>query len=407
MVDFQSKADVYIINTCTVTKTAEQKARQMIRRVKREHPGAVVVVTGCYPQTDPKAVEGLPEADLIIGVAGRSDLVEIVQQFVTRTGPRIAVEPWRSEANFEVYEPEFSEKTRAFLKIEDGCDAYCSYCRIPFARGPVRSLPPARVISEIKRLRDLGFKELVLVGIHLGFYGKDHGSNLARLLIEIEEKVSGGIRIRLSSVEPTDFDSELIEVFSRSSLLCPHLHIPLQSGSERVLAAMNRRYSPADYDRLLTLLRSARPGIAISSDLIVGFPGETEEDFAETLAFLRKQAFSRLHIFPFSPRKGTKAATFDGQLSSKKKKERVKEAERVAEEGAAQFRREMLGKIVEVLIEDEVAPGVYEGLTGEYLRTRVRGSFAEGALAPARVIDVQKEPLVAEAISLGVYSGNT
>lgn len=419
VVPLSATADVYVINTCTVTKTAEQKARQVTRRIKRAHPEALVVVTGCYAQTNPEEVAALPEADLIVGVSGRIDLVNLVTERLSghidspqecagfsQAAKRTYVRSWTAKPGFEVYTPEFSEKTRAFLKVEDGCESYCSYCKIPFARGPVRSLPSDQVRVEINRLKEAGFKELVLVGIHLGNYGKDLGKNLAELLQEIaeEHRESSAFRIRLSSIEPTDFTPELIRVVLGSSLFCPHFHIPLQSGSDTVLQRMNRPYSTRDYRELLRKLRARRPNLAVSTDLMVGFPGETPEEFEETLRFLREEEFSRVHIFPYSPREGTKAARLPNQLSRKEKEDRAKQAELIAAEVVAGYRRTFLGKTVEVLIEEEVAPGVWEGFSGEYLRVRLRenhgAKLQSNVLVQAKVIETAEEPLIAEVKSV-------
>ena len=345
IVGFDQPAAIYVINTCTVTQTAEQKARQLIRKVKREHPEALVVVTGCYAQTNPEAVAALPEADLVVGVAGRGNLVDLIEAEIA-VERKNQVLPWGNGAEFEVFTPHDLEKTRAFLKIEDGCRSFCSYCKIPFARGPVRSLPPAQVKKEIKRLLNLGFKELVLVGIHLGEYGSDQGIDLAALLAEIEqegEKRGQKWRLRLGSLEPTDFSPRLIERLFSSRLLCNHLHIPLQSGSSGVLTRMNRKYTPEDYAGLVSMLRKGIPGLSLTTDLIIGFPGETEEEFTETLHFIQAVGFSRIHIFPYSRREGTKAAQMKGQLPRKLKEERVRRAEMVAEKLAQAYREKLWG----------------------------------------------------------------
>jgi len=333
IVPFSDEADVYIINTCTVTKTSEQKARQLTRKVKRNHSKALVVITGCYAQTNPEDLQALPEVDLITGVAGREELVDLVEQinqdketFSTElfssspdgsslgcgqpkprnTQARMKVSSWGSKPDFPVFTPEFAEKTRAFIKIEDGCESYCNYCKIPFARGPVRSLPPAQVKKEVRRLRVAGFKELVLVGIHLGNYGKDQEQSLAALLRELEKELVfssvelADFRLRLGSVEPIDFTPELIKVTSESSFLCPHFHIPLQSGSDTVLKRMNRHYTTDEYGELLERLRAFHPNLSVSTDLMVGFPGETEDEFQASLDYIKRQRFSSpyLSLFP-------------------------------------------------------------------------------------------------------------
>ncbi|NLW10325.1 MAG: tRNA (N(6)-L-threonylcarbamoyladenosine(37)-C(2))-methylthiotransferase MtaB [Firmicutes bacterium] len=392
------QADIYVVNTCTVTKTAEQKARQLIRKIKREDPGAVLAVTGCYAQTNPESVKALPGVDLVTGVAGRENLPELVEEYLASGLPLAQVLP-EEQAEMGFYRPVFTDKTRAFLKIEDGCDSYCSYCKIPFARGPVRSLPPPMVLAELRRFFDLGFKEVVLVGIHLGHYGRDRGWNLAGLLRMIVQEMAeafrgGSFRLRLGSLEPVDITAEFMEVFFKAGFLCPHLHIPLQSGSRSVLARMNRPYTPEEYARLLADLRRHLPDLAVSTDLMVGFPGESEEEFQETLDFLEKQEFSRVHVFPFSPREGTRAAEMPGHLPRRVIEERKKAALAVAGRVAAGYRQGLLGKTEEVLVEEETAPGCWEGLSGRYLRVRLEGSFTGGTFVPVRIINADREPLL-------------
>lgn len=400
VVGFEQPAEIYVINTCTVTQTAEQKARQFIRKVKREHPEALMVVTGCYAQTNPEAVAALPEADLVVGVAGRGNLVDLIEREIPLASKN-QVLSWGSWERFEVFTPENTEKTRAFLKIEDGCRSFCSYCKIPFARGPVRSLPPPQVKLEIKRLLGLGFKELVLVGIHLGEYGKDLGTDLASLLAKINlegENLEQGWRLRLGSIEPTDFSPQLMETLFSSRLLCNHLHIPLQSGSSRVLSRMNRSYTPDDYAGLVSMLHQGIPDLSLTTDLMVGFPGETEEEFSETLRFLQAIGFSRIHIFPYSRREATKAAQMEGQLPRKLKEERVRRAEKVAERLAKDYREQLLGKTVEVLLE-EVKEGKYgEGFSREYLRVKVEGKWTPNTLVQAKLTSSVVEPLTGKVI---------
>ncbi|NLW56043.1 MAG: tRNA (N(6)-L-threonylcarbamoyladenosine(37)-C(2))-methylthiotransferase MtaB [Firmicutes bacterium] len=400
IVGFDQPAAIYVINTCTVTQTAEQKARQLIRKVKREHPEAMVVVTGCYAQTNPEAVAALPEADLVVGVAGRGNLVDLIEQKIS-VESKNQVLPWGNCAQFEVFTPENTEKTRAFLKIEDGCRSFCSYCKIPFARGPVRSLPPLQVKDEIKRLLRSGFKELVLVGIHLGEYGTDLGRDLASLLAEIAhegEDWGEEWRLRLGSLEPTDFSPALIEILFSSRLFCNHLHIPLQSGSSGVLSRMNRKYTPEDYAGLVSMLRQGIPDLSLTTDLMVGFPGETEEEFTETLHFIQAVSFSRIHIFPYSRREGTKAAQMKEQLPRKLKEERVRQAEKVAEKLARDYREKLLGKTVEVLIEEVEAGRYGEGFSREYVRVKVEGDWRPNTLVAAKVTSSVGEPLTGIAI---------
>ena len=398
---FDEPAEIYILNTCAVTKEAERKAGQLIRRIKREHPDAFLVVTGCYAQTGAEGLSALPEVDLVVGVAGRSRLREILEEKLW-AGEKNWVLPWAEAGEFEVWTPDFSGQTRAFLKVEDGCQSYCSYCKIPFARGPVRSLPLDLVLKEIDRLLGLGYKEIVLVGIHLGHYGMDRGSSLAQLLQAVEQRWAGTEhqwRLRLGSIDPTDFTPELMEILFTAKLLCNHLHIPLQSGSGKILALMNRGYTPDDYAGLVSLLRKGLPGLAVTTDLMVGFPGETEADFGETLNFLQAVGFSRVHIFPYSLREGTKAATLPGHLPRRVKEERVKRAEVTARELAKAYRGFFLDQVVEVLIEESNREGYAEGFSREYLRVQVKEKIQPNSLLQAKVISADREPLTGVVVT--------
>ena len=402
VVDFNGPADIYVLNTCTVTKEAERKARQLMRRVKRKYPDAYLVVTGCFAQTSAEVLTALPEVDLVIGVAGRGRLFQILEEELPLHSKN-QVLPWTKADGFELFAPEFSGQTRAFLKIQDGCQSYCSYCRIPFARGPVRSLPSAQVLKEIERILAFGYKEIVLVGIHLGHYGIDLGTDLASLLEQIEQKWGGADanwRLRLGSVDPTDFTPQLMEVFFSSTLLCNHLHIPLQSGSGKVLSLMNRHYSPDDYAGLVSLLRNGRPRLALTTDLMVGFPGETEADFIETLNFIQAVGFSRIHIFPYSLRQGTKAAQMHGHLPRPVKEERVKRAEAIARELAQAYRERLLDQVVEVLIEETNRDGYGEGFAQEYLRVQVKEVQEPNTLFNARIVQADREPLTGVVVAL-------
>lgn len=395
-------ADIYVVNTCTVTKTAEQKSRQLIRKITREHPRAVLVVTGCYAQTNPETVKALPGVNLVTGVAGRENLPELVEEHLASGLPFLQVISGKqtNQTGMGFFQPVFADKTRAFLKIEDGCESYCSYCKIPFARGPVQSLPPRMVLSELRRFFGLGFKEVVLVGIHLGNYGRDLGWDLAGLLRLINREMAGAFRagrfrLRLGSVEPVDITPELRGVFFQTGFFCPHLHIPLQSGSSSVLVRMNRPYTPEEYAVLLADLRRRQPDLAVSTDLMVGFPGETEEEFQDTLQFLEEQQFSKVHVFPFSPREGTRAADMPGHLPRAVIEERKERALEVAGKVSAGYRRTLFGKTEEVLLEEERTPGYWEGFSGRYLRVKLKGSFAGGIFVAARIIGVDREPLLA------------
>ncbi|HHW15551.1 MAG TPA: tRNA (N(6)-L-threonylcarbamoyladenosine(37)-C(2))-methylthiotransferase MtaB, partial [Firmicutes bacterium] len=346
VVDFSSPADVYVVNTCTVTGLGEKKSRQMLRRARRQNPRAVVVALGCYAQTAPSEVAGIPGVDLVVGTAGRRELVRLVDEARRHRsaasvpesdgrgpgdaggGPAaVAVEEYGRTAAFEeLGTGAVVERTRATVKVQEGCRQFCSYCKVPYARGPERSRPPAAVLAEVERLVAAGFSEVVLTGIHLGSYGRDLEDcpawDLARLAARVAG-VPGLARLRLSSVEPTDVTDELIALVRENPVLCRHFHLPLQSGDDAILRRMNRRYTTAEYARVAERIRAAVPEVAVTTDLIAGFPGETEESFARTLAFVQEMAFSRLHVFPYSRRRGTPAAAFPAQVPAPVKRARV------------------------------------------------------------------------------------
>ncbi|MGE5554415.1 MAG: tRNA (N(6)-L-threonylcarbamoyladenosine(37)-C(2))-methylthiotransferase MtaB [Betaproteobacteria bacterium] len=385
VVDFSSPADVYVVNTCTVTSLGDKKSRQALRRAKRQNPDAVVVAMGCYAQTAPGEVAVIPGVDLVVGTAGRRELVRLVEEArrlnaagagpsprgAAKPGARVAVAAYDSGAEFEeLAGGAVADRTRATVKIQEGCRQFCSYCKVPYARGPERSRAPEAVLKEVERLVGEGFQEVVLTGIHLGSYGRDlEGErpwDLARLAGEIA-RVPGLARLRLSSLEPTDVTDELIALVRENPVLCRHFHLPLQSGDDELLRRMNRRYTTAEYARVIDRVRDAVPEAGVTTDLIAGFPGETEGHFQRTLAFVREMAFSHLHVFPYSRRSGTPAAAFPDQVPDVVKHDRVRRLIAVGRELSLAFHRRMVGREAEVLFEGEVgAPGRPEGADGPW-----------------------------------------
>lgn len=390
IVDFKDRADVYVVNTCTVTHLADRKSRQLIRRAKRRNPEALVAVTGCYVQANPAGVASLPEADLFLGTAERLSLPQLVKKKLAGENFISPVKPYREKAVFEEmpFLPE-QGRTRAFLKIQDGCSQFCSYCIIPLARGPLRSLSLQKGMEYLQDISSSGFKEVVLTGIHLGLYGMDFTPpvSLASFLKKAVT-VEGIERIRLSSIEPTDFSEELISVLQAQKKICCHLHIPLQSGDDTILRKMGRPYDTAGYAGLLKRLRDVLPDLAVSTDIMVGFPGEDTEHFHNSISFVRECSFSRLHVFKYSPRPGTKAAAMTPQVSPQAKEERSKAMLSLGEELSATFQEKFLGRRLAVLFEKELKMPVtrdnagqqpekekkweqcsfFEGLTSNYLR---------------------------------------
>lgn len=360
--------DVAIINTCTVTHLADRKARQHIRKLKRRNPNCVIAVTGCYPQTDPQTVKALEGVDIVHGIEDRSGLVELVEQALSKENiwqGAIHLHDSRPKGEFEnlkIKNFKKHDRTRHFLKIQEGCDQFCSYCIIPYARGHLRSRPPEDVISEIKQAVSNGFKEIVLTGINLGAYGRENSNlpNLATLLDKIIH-LKGDYRIRLSSCEPQEITIGLLELVTNSEKICKHLHIPLQSGDNEILKAMNRDYSKEDYRKIVMAAREKSPSIAITTDIIVGFPGESANHFRNTKEFVKKIGFSDIHIFQYSPRKNTPAQEFSDQVHSKEKKARSQELIEISRDLSRVYHEQFIDKTVPVLVEkheEDVASGV-------------------------------------------------
>jgi threonylcarbamoyladenosine tRNA methylthiotransferase MtaB len=373
--DFEDRADVYVINTCTVTGYSDHKSRKAIRRARRRSPDAIIVATGCYAQGAPDQIGQMEQADLIIGNRDRKCLPQIIETF-QRNSTLVLVRPHEAGAGFELLPPARRRgRTRGFLKIQDGCNQNCTYCIVPLVRGPLRSMPPAEVFLRAGILVDSGCRELVLTGIHLGFYGSDLEDVTLAALIKELEKIPGLIRLRISSLEPSDITSELVDQIMNSKIVCPHLHIPLQSGDGEILRLMNRPYEAVEYLYLARLLKQEIPGLSLSSDVIVGFPGETERHHHRSMNLIREIGFSRLHVFKYSARPGTTAAGFPGHLSNEIKERRSKEMIGLGEEMASAYRRQFLGTTQPVLVEKVVPYSYAEGFTPHYLRVRIASAI--------------------------------
>ncbi|MBM7649988.1 threonylcarbamoyladenosine tRNA methylthiotransferase MtaB [Bacillus ectoiniformans] len=378
--EFEAMADVYVINTCTVTNTGDKKSRQVIRRAVRKNPDAVICVTGCYAQTSPAEIMAIPGVDVVVGTQDRVKMLEYIEQFKRERQPINGVgNIMKSRVYEELDVPAFTDRTRASLKIQEGCNNFCTFCIIPWARGLMRSRNPEEVIHQAQQLVDAGYKEIVLTGIHTGGYGSDFKDyNLAMLLTDLESKVKGLKRIRISSIEASQLTDEVIEVIDRSNIVVRHLHVPLQSGSNTVLKRMRRKYTMEFFADRLNRLKEALPGLAVTSDVIVGFPGETEEEFEETYQFIKDNKFSELHVFPYSKRTGTPAARMDDQVDEGVKNERVHRlialSDQLAKEYASQFEGEVLEVIPEELFKEGSEEGLYVGYTDNYLKVVFKGT---------------------------------
>lgn len=403
IVDFEDTADLYIINTCTVTHLSDRKSRQYIRRAARNNPAALVVVTGCYAQTSTSEVLKIPGVDLIVGTKDRSRIVELVKTAVKGQKPVTAVSSYNLNDQFEeMSSMPVSGRARAFLKIQEGCNNCCTYCIVPVARGPLRSRKPEYVLEAARQLVDAGYKEIVLTGIHTGAYGRDLGGEVTlSALLRILSDVPGLLRLRLSSIEPNDITPELVEVLAGSDKFCRHLHVPLQSGDDLILERMGRRYNTWEYSRLVEVLRENIPNLGLTTDVIVGFPGEREVDFMNTYRFVEKVSFSRLHVFKFSPRRGTPAADYPDQVDPQESNRRSSSLIRLGEQMAARFASSLVGMNLSVLVERSLPDrsSFYEGLTDNYVKVVFPGDGIQpGQLIRVRIEGLQEDHLTAKII---------
>lgn len=404
LVSFDGEADVYIINTCVVTNTGQRKSRQTIHRAIRKNPNALIVVTGCYPQTAAEEVKAIAGVDMIIGNQDRAQIVQLVEERLAhrQTDTLDAVHKLTASTAFEeMAAGDITDKTRAFLKIQEGCNQFCTYCIIPYARGPLRSRSLESIRTETQRLISAGFKEIVLIGIHLGCYGKENpdGPTLYDA-VKTVLAVPGVQRLRLGSLESVEVEPRLLTLMQEDARFCRHLHLPLQSGCDKTLQAMHRPYTTAKFKTLLADIKTKVPDIAITTDVIVGFSGETEADFETTCKFAESCGFSKMHIFPFSARKGTPAEKFAGAVTEAVKKERADILGKIDETMHKAFLQAMVGQNAEVLFEQPAGEDYFEGLTGNYQRVFVKsgGRNLGGKILPVKITAFDGEKLLGEII---------
>lgn len=404
LVSFDGEADVYIINTCVVTNTGQRKSRQTIHRAIRKNPNALIVVTGCYPQTAAEEVKAIAGVDMIIGNQDRAQIVQLVEERLAhrQTDTLDAVHKLTASTAFEeMAAGDITDKTRAFLKIQEGCNQFCTYCIIPYARGPLRSRSLESIRTETQRLIKAGFKEIVLIGIHLGCYGKENpGGPTLYDAVKTVLDVPCVQRLRLGSLESVEVEPRLLTLMQEDARFCRHLHLPLQSGCDKTLQAMHRPYTTAKFKTLLADIKNRVPDIAITTDVIVGFPGETEADFETTCKFAESCGFSKMHIFPFSARKGTPAEKFAGAVTEAVKKERADILGKIDETMHKTFLQAMVGQTAEVLFEQPAGEDYFEGLTGNYQRVFVKsgGRNLGGEILPVKITAFDGEKLLGEII---------
>lgn len=414
----EGNADIYVINTCAVTNIAERKSRQMIRRAKEQNPKAIIVVCGCYAQTSKEEIEKMPEVDIVIGVNEKTNIVKIVEEYINHNTNLVQVSDVMHQNNYlDFGTTTYTELNRAVVKVQDGCDRFCSYCIIPYARGKVRSRNPESVLREIAQIAQEGIKEVVITGIHLASFGKDFSNEDAKKyrqtfgynqdfkpfdpkddlhtggfrLIELLEqinKVKGIERIRLGSLEPKLITKDFVARLSKLEKICPHFHLSLQSGCDKTLKDMNRRYTTEEFESSANLLRKVYPDVALTTDIIVGFPNETDADFEKTYEFLKKIKFYKMHIFKYSPKKGTVAIKMKNQVDGKIKEERSKKLIELSNKNQNEYNESYIGKTVKVLFE-EYKNGYFKGHTANYIMVNVKGDLTDENKIVDKILNVE------------------
>lgn len=400
IVDNTEKADIYVINTCTVTNMADRKSRQMLRRVKEINQSAVIVVCGCYAQVAKTELEQIPEVDIILGINEKNKIVQIVEEYLASKNNIIEVADVSKQKEFlDFGDVTYTEKNRAVIKVQDGCNMFCSYCLIPYARGRIRSRKIENVVSEIEKIAKQGIKEVVITGIHVASYGKDFENENIRLINLLEEinKIEGIERIRLSSLEPTIVDEEFAQRLSKLEKICDHFHLSLQSGCDATLKRMNRKYTTARYKEATEILRKFYPNANFTTDVIVGFPGETDEEFNQTYKFLKEIGFYKMHIFKYSPRKGTVAEKLPNQVDGNIKEERSKKLIELSNNMQNEKNSQYIGETVKVLFE-EYESGYYKGHTTNYMVVKVKEKEQDGFIDNIKDIEITENDTQTEEL---------
>ena len=393
IVDFEENADIYIINTCTVTNMSDRKSRQIIRRAKQKNPNSILAVTGCYAQVAAEELEKIKDIDLIVGNTEKKDILSIIENHMkeksTGTDNKVNLTDINKQKEFTDFgTTTYTEKVRAVIKVQDGCNNFCSYCIIPYAKGRVRSRRPENIIEEINQIAKNGIQEVVITGIHVASYGIDFEDKNIRLIDLLEEinKIEGIKRIRLGSLEPNLITDEFVERLKKVNKICHHFHLSLQSGCTETLKRMNRKYTAEDFEKVVKKLRKAFEDVALTTDIIVGFPGETEEEFKITYEYLKKINFYKMHVFKYSQRKGTRAAVMPNQIDGNVKEERSHKLIELSEKNEKEFLRKYINKDVEVLFEQE-DNGFFKGHTNNYLVVKCKGKKLENRLVNVKIIE--------------------
>ena len=394
IVEHIQKADIYIINTCTVTNMSDRKSRQMIRRAKEINPEAIIIAVGCYVQVAKKEIEKIKEIDLALGNEEKVDIVKYCNEIIQKNKKEEIADVMQSRKFAEFGETSYTEKTRAVIKVQDGCDRFCSYCIIPYARGRVRSREPEHIIKEIKQIANEGIKEVVITGIHIASYGKDFKKDYKLIdLLEEINKIDGIERIRLGSIEPLLITEEFVQRLVKLEKICEQFHLSLQSGCDETLKRMNRSYTTEEFAKSVDLLRKYYKNVALTTDIIVGFPGETEEEFNETYEFLKKINFYQMHIFKYSPRKGTKAAVMPNQIDGNIKEQRSAKLIELSHSNEIKYNEEEIGKELEVLWEEKEGEYI-KGHTTNYKVVKIPYKPIENTISKIKIEKVENLELI-------------
>lgn len=394
--DFEEKADIYVINTCTVTNMSDRKSRQMLRRVKKANPNSILVVIGCYVQVGKQELEKIEDIDIILGNNEKNNIVEYIENYKNKTN---ITDVMQQKEFIDFGSVTYTNKTRATIKIQDGCDRFCTYCIVPYARGRVRSRQLNSIIEEVEKIAKRGIKEVIITGIHIASYGKDFNYKITLIdVLEKINKVNGIERIRIGSLEPTIMNTEFLERLSKLEKICNHFHLSLQSGSNAVLKRMNRKYSVEEFKSSVELLKKYFPNAMLTADVIVGFPGETNEEFLDTYKFLEEIKFYRMHIFKYSQRNGTKAAIMPNQIDGNIKEERSNKLIELSDKIQNEYNKFFIGKTVEVLFEERENEYI-KGHTKNFIIVKVKdNSNLENQLKIVEIIDIENDELIGKIL---------
>ncbi len=400
IVDFEEVSDIYVINTCTVTNMSDRKSRQIIRRVKQVNPNSILVVTGCYAQVASKELEKIEEIDLIVGNTEKKNIVNIVENYKKDISSKYEISDINNQKEFVDFgTTTYTEKTRAVIKVQDGCNSFCSYCIIPYAKGRVRSRKLESVIDEIKSIAQKGIQEVVITGIHVASYGIDFKDSNIRLIDLLEEinKIDGIKRIRLGSLEPNIITDEFVQRLKNVDKICDHFHLSLQSGCTETLKRMNRKYTTEDFEKVVKRLRDVFPNVALTTDIIVGFPAESEEEFNTTYEYLKNIKFYKMHVFKYSQRKGTRAAVMPNQIDGNIKEARSHKLIEISNKNEKEFLDKYIGKEVDVLFEQEENEYI-KGHTSNYLVVKVKGKELENKMLKVKITNREEDELIGKIV---------